>query len=357
MVPLFFALKAEGSFNVSLCVTAQHRELLDQVLKPFGIEPDFDLNIMQAGQTLTDINARVLYGMAPIIEGFSPDMLLVHGDTTTTFAASLAAFYQRVKIGHVEAGLRSFDKYRPYPEEINRKLTTALADFHFAPTEVSRRNLLNENVPDKKIFVTGNTAIDFLRYTVDKNRRFSLEMLNELDFSKRLILLTAHRRENWGRPLEQICRAVLRVVNENPDTLLVCPVHPGEAVREAVSKHLHNHSRIVLTEPLDVFDMHNLMSRALLLLTDSGGLQEEAPSFDLPVIVLREVTERPEGKDAGTLVLAGVEEESIYANTINLMTNKEIYDTMAQTHNPFGDGKASERILEVIKTYATGQVS
>lgn len=348
MVPLILEMKKHPGIESRVCVTAQHRELLDQVLEPFGIVPEYDFNIMSVGQTLSDITTKVLQGLKPLLEDYKPDILLVHGDTTTTFAASLAAFYAQVSVGHVEAGLRSYDKYRPYPEEINRRLTTAIADLYFAPTSQSRDNLLKENIPAEKIFVTGNTAIDLIKYTASSDYVFECPALNNLDFSKRIILMTAHRRENWGEPMENICRAVKRLIQNNPDTLLVWPVHPGRAVVDAVEKILPGQERIVLTEPIGVFDMHNLMRRTTLLLTDSGGLQEESPSFDLPTIVLREVTERPEGLDAGTLVLAGVDEENIYQEATRLLTDKNAYDKMAKVPNPFGDGNAAGRIIEAI---------
>ena len=349
MVPLMLALKDAPGISSSICVTAQHRELLDQVLSPFEIKPDYDLNIMTIGQTLTDITTRVLTGLAPIIKDAAPDILLVHGDTTTTFAASLAAFYAKVAVGHVEAGLRTYDKYRPYPEEVNRKLVSAMADLYFAPTNLAREQLLKENIPDSNIYVTGNTAIDFLKYTVTDNYRYQYEPLNQIDFSKRILLMTAHRQENLGQPMEAICKAVLRIVDDFPDTTLVWPVHPNKAVTEVAQRLLSNHPRILLTHPLNAFDMHNLMKRSYLLLTDSGGLQEEAPTFDLPVIVLREVTERPEGLTAGTLVLAGVNEDNIYNHAAKLMTDNILYQKMAKAANPFGDGQASKRIVEAIR--------
>ena len=352
MIPLVLKLRETPGVDSKVCVTAQHRELLDQMLTPFDIIPDFDLDIMTARQTLGDITTKVLQGIVPVLEEVKPDVLLVHGDTTTTFAASLAAFYARVSIGHVEAGLRSFDKYRPYPEEINRKITTALADFHFAPTETSRGNLLKENVAGDSVFVTGNTAIDLICYTVAEGYAFKNPgLVSELDKyqGKRLILMTAHRRENHGEPMENICRAVKRVVEDNPDIFLVWPVHPSAAVTTPVNAILRGVDRVILTEPLDVFDMHNLCRRAHLLLTDSGGLQEESPSFDLPTLVLREVTERPEGLEAGTLVLVGVGEDSIYNETSRLLTDCAAYKKMATAANPFGDGHASERIISILK--------
>lgn len=348
MIPLVLELSSRPNITSKICVTAQHRELLDQVLAPFNITPDYDLNIMSVGQTLTDITSKILYGLAPILEEYKPDILLVHGDTTTTFAASLAAFYARVSVGHVEAGLRSFDKYRPYPEEVNRKLTTSIADIYFAPTQPSRTNLLNENIPQDKIFVTGNTVIDLIKYTASDTYNFKCDKLNELDFSKKIILVTAHRRENWGIPMENICRAVQRIVKENPDVQLVWPVHPGKAVTVAVDKYLKGNERVVLVDPVDVFDMHNLMRRAYLLLTDSGGLQEESPSFDLPTIVLREVTERPEGRDAGTLTLVGTNENDIFNTVSTFLTDTQAYEKMAKASNPFGDGNASKRIVDAI---------
>ena len=346
LVPLILAQKRHPKIDCKVLVTAQHRHLLDQVLGLFDVRPDIDFDIMTEGQTLFDVTSRVLGGFRPVLEKEKPDILLVQGDTSTTFTAALAAFYAGVKIGHVEAGLRTYDKYQPYPEEINRKLTTALADLHFAPTELSRGNLLRENVQAGSIFVTGNTAIDMLKYTQQEG--FNFGVLNSLDFSKRIILMTAHRRENWGEPMESICRAVLKIVNDYPDTLIVWPVHPGIAVKEPVEKNLFGHERIKLTPPLDIFDMHNLMRKAYICLTDSGGLQEESPSFDLPTVVLREVTERPEGLEAGNLVLAGTNKDSIYGHVSKLLTDKETYKKMAGAKNPYGDGHASERIIDAI---------
>jgi len=348
MLPLIIAMQKHPGIESKICVTAQHRELLDQMLALFDIVPDYDLDIMTVGQTLTDITVKVLQGLPAVLEDFKPDILLVHGDTTTTFAASLAAFYAKVSVGHVEAGLRSYDKFQPYPEEINRRITTAIADLYFAPTEQSRSNLLKENISDENIFVTGNTAIDLTKYTASESYTFKLDALNKIDFSKRIILMTAHRGENRGKPMEDICHAVKRLVADNPDVLLVWPVHPGKAVTEPAHAILGGQERVILTEPVDVFDMHNLMKRAHLLLTDSGGLQEESPSFDLPTIVLREVTERPEGLTAGTLVLVGTDGEKIYNEATRLLNDEAAYKKMAQTPNPFGDGNASERIIEAI---------
>jgi len=349
MLPLVLAMQDEPGIDSYVCVTAQHRELLDQMLSPFGIKPDHDLNIMTEGQSLADVTSRVLAGLAPILKDVKPDLLLVHGDTITTFAASLAAFFAKISVGHVEAGLRTYDKYRPYPEEVNRKLVTAVADIYFAPTTRSRDNLLKENVPEKAIYVTGNTAVDFLKYVVADNYRYECEPLNSLDASKRIILMTSHRHENFGQPLVNICNAVRRVVDDFPDTMLVWPVHPNPAVWDTAHRLLSGHDRILLTPAVGPFDMINMMKRSHLLLTDSGGLQEEAPAFDLPVLVLREVTERPEGLTAGTLALAGVGEDSIYDHAARLLTDKTLYQKMAQAPNPFGDGHASARIIKAIK--------
>jgi len=351
MVPLVLALKAAPGIESHLCVTAQHRELLDQVLNPMNMKPDYDLNIMTIGQSLADVTTRVLAGLAPILADLKPDLLLVHGDTITTFAASLAAFFAKIDVGHVEAGLRTYDKYRPYPEEVNRKLVTAIADLYFAPTQQSRENLLKENIPDKAIHVTGNSGLDFLRYTVKDNYVYECEALNQLDFGKRILLMTAHRSENLGPPMEAICRAVKRLVDDHPDTMLVWPVHPNKAVTEPAHRLLSGHERILLTQSISAFDVHNLMKRAYLLLTDSGGLQEESPAFDLPTVVMRELTERPEGLQAGTLVLAGVNEQDIYNHANKLLTDPAAYKKMAEAPNPFGDGYASERIVAAIKEF------
>jgi len=348
MVPLFLELEKCPQIDASICVTAQHREMLDQVLEPFSIKPQYDLDIMSKGQTLYDITTRVLTGLKEVFKETQPDLLLVHGDTTTTFVASLAAFYAQLKVGHVEAGLRSYDKYQPYPEEMNRMLTTRIADLHFAPTQDARGKLLKENIPSSSIYVTGNTVIDMMKYTVNPNHQFLNKKLNDLDYNKRIILMTAHRRENLGEPMENICHAVCQLLEDFPDTLLVWPVHPNPAVSEPAHRVLSGRERVVLIEPLDVRDLHNLMARSYLALTDSGGLQEEAPSLDKPVVVLREVTERPEGLEAGTLTLVGTNEEKIYNTTARLLTDKSTYEQMAGKPNPFGDGKASERIVQSI---------
>ena len=348
MVPLVLALSECSQIESRVCVSSQHRELLDQVLDAFDIRPDYDLNVMTARQSLTEVTTRVLTGLEPILADAKPDLLLVHGDTATTAAAALAAFYAKISIGHVEAGLRTYDKYRPYPEEINRKLTTALSDMHFAPTKLTQENLLKENIPADSIFVTGNTAIDLIRYTKSDSYRFKNAALNGLDPSERIIFMTAHRNENRGKPMENICHAVIRLIRDFPDILLVLPLHPNGAMAEPAMKLFAGNDRIILTEPLDIFDTHNLMKKSYLMMTDSGGIQEEAPAFNLPTVVLREVTERSEGLDAGTLILAGVVEESIYQKTANLLTDSAEYKQMALAQNPFGDGQASKRIIDAI---------
>jgi UDP-N-acetylglucosamine 2-epimerase (non-hydrolysing) len=348
MVPVILMMKTCEHIDAKLCVTAQHRELLDQVLAPFDIKPDYDLNLMTPGQQLSDITARALKGLEGVIREARPDLLLVHGDTTTTFAAALAAFYAQVKVGHVEAGLRTYDKYRPFPEEINRKLASALADLHFAPTMDARGKLLAENVPDASIYVTGNTAIDFMRYTTTEHYIFHDNVLNGLDYTKRVILMTAHRRENWGEPLENIDRAAARLTRDFDDVLLVYAMHPNPRVTEPARRILGSADRVVLTGALDVFDLHNLLRRAYLVLTDSGGLQEEAAGFHKPLVLMRETTERPEALAAGALKMAGVGEDDIYAAAAQLLTDEAAYASMASALNPFGDGHASERIVQAI---------
>lgn len=349
MAPLVLEARACAGLETVVCVTAQHREMLDQVLELFGIVPDFDLDVMQHGQSLTDITTRTLDKLDQVLAEVRPDLVFVHGDTTTTFAGALAAFYRRIPVGHVEAGLRSGRKYAPYPEELNRKLTGVLTDLHFAPTASARRNLLAENVPPENIFVTGNTVIDALRYTVRENYRFTRNELNNLPAGKRLLVAEVHRRENLGEPLEAICRALRRIVLEHPDVLMVFPVHKNPAVREPIHRHLGGLERVLLIEPLDVNDFHNLMHKATLLLTDSGGIQEEAPSLGRPVLVLREVTERPEAVEAGTVAMAGVQEEGIVAAAAGLLTDTALYRQMAAAVNPYGDGRAAGRILATVR--------
>lgn len=349
MAPLVKVLKDTSEVESIICVTAQHREMLDQVLDIFELTPDYDLDIMKQRQTLTGITTRVLEGMEKVLEEAKPDIVLVHGDTSTSFVAALAAFYKQIPVGHVEAGLRTFNKYEPFPEEMNRKLTGSLADLHFSPTPLAKENLLQENVSEEDIFITGNTVIDALKATIEEQYTFTVEELNKIDFKKnRVITMTAHRRENLGEPLENICKAVARIVDEFEDVEVVYAVHKNPAVGEVAQRILGDIDRVHLVDPLDIKDMHNLMKRSYLVLTDSGGLQEEVPSLGKPVLVLRNVTERPEGVEAGTLKLAGIEEEHIYEMTKQLLIDEEIYGQMAQARNPFGDGQASERIVQAI---------
>ncbi|PKE17308.1 non-hydrolyzing UDP-N-acetylglucosamine 2-epimerase [Macrococcoides caseolyticum] len=348
MAPLVLALKNDPELEPIVVVTAQHREMLDQVLEIFGITPDYDLNIMKAGQTLSEVTSRVILGLEEVIKETRPDMILVHGDTTTTFAGSLAAFYNEVAIGHVEAGLRTWQKYSPFPEEMNRQMTGTLTDLHFAPTDDAAQNLRNENKPEDRIVITGNTAIDALKTTVKSDYRSDiLDNAGE----RRVILLTAHRRENIGQPMHNIFSAIRRIVDEFEDVEVVYPMHKNPKVREIAAEHLSDHDRIQLIEPLDVIDFHNFASRSHFILTDSGGVQEEAPSLGKPVLVLRDTTERPEGVKAGTLKLAGVEEEDIYQLTKSLLTDEALYQSMSKASNPYGDGETSQRICEHIKYY------
>lgn len=349
MAPVIKELEKREEIESIVAVTAQHRGMLDQVLEIFDIKPDYDLNIMKQRQTLTDITANVLTGLYGIIEKEKPDIVLVHGDTTTTFAGALASFYNQVPVGHVEAGLRTFDKYSPFPEEMNRRMTTSIATLHFAPTVMNKTNLLNEKVDEKDIYITGNTVIDALKTTVKENYEFSDETVASLDFSKKVIVVTAHRRENLGEPLKNICRALKHLADEfESEVEIVYPVHMNPAVREVVYDILGETKNIHLTEPLDVCELHNLMARSYMIMTDSGGLQEEAPSLGKPVLVLRHETERPEAIKAGTVKLAGVIEEDIYLMAKTLLTDKEAYDLMAHAVNPYGDGKASERSVDAI---------
>lgn len=348
MAPLVLELDKRDEFDSIVVVTAQHREMLDQVLNAFNIIPDYDLNIMQNRQTLMDVTTRGLKGLDEVMKEVQPDIVLVHGDTTTTFIASLAAFYNQIKVGHVEAGLRTWNKYSPYPEEMNRQLTGVLADLHFAPTSKSAANLLEENKNEAFIFVTGNTAIDALNTTVLEE--YSHPILSQMG-NDRLLLLTAHRRENLGEPMRNMFRAIKRIVEEHNDVQVVYPVHLNPVVRELANEVLGEHSRIHLIEPLEVVDFHNFASRAHIILTDSGGVQEEAPSLGVPVLVLRDTTERPEGIEAGTLKLAGVKEDTIYSLLKELLTNEDEYNVMSKASNPYGDGHASQRIADAIKSY------
>lgn len=349
MAPLVKELEKRDEIQSIVAVTAQHRQMLDQVLDIFDIKPDYDLNIMKDRQTLLSITTNGLLGMDEVIKEAKPDIVLVHGDTSTTFVGALAAFYNQVKVGHVEAGLRTYDKYSPFPEEMNRKLTGAIADFHFSPTISNKNNLLKENVNEGDIYITGNTVIDALQTTVKSDYCFKDETLKALDFENgRIILVTAHRRENLGEPLENICTAIKEIIEQNPDVKVVYPMHLNPAVRETATSILGNNDRVHLIEPLDVEDLHNAMSRCYLVMTDSGGLQEEAPSLGKPVIVLRNETERPEAVEAGTVVMGGVHKEQIIKLANEILNNKDVYEKIARTANPYGDGHASERIADII---------
>lgn len=350
MAPLIQELKRRENIETIVCVTAQHRQMLDQVLQAFQIVPDYDLNIMKRKQTLSEITRRILHGMDHILDVTKPDIVLVHGDTTTSFVAALSAFYHRIPIGHVEAGLRTFNKYSPFPEEMNRQIVDALSDLYFAPTEQSRQNLLQEAKNDSQIIVTGNTAIDALKTTIDPDYRSKI-----IDWvgNHKLILLTAHRRENIGTAMRQIFRAVLRIVEEHPDIKVVYPVHPNPDVIQVAKEVLGGCKRVKLIKPLNVIDFHNLMNKSYLILTDSGGIQEEAPYLGKPVIVLRDTTERPEGIISGTLKLAGTKEETIFSVVHELLTTESTYSQMSHASNPYGDGHASERIAdEIIRRYS-----
>ena len=343
MCPLVLELSARPEFESLLCVTAQHREMLDGVLENFGVTPDFDLDIMEPSQTVSGITTKVLNQLGPVLREAAPDIVLVHGDTTTTFAAALSAFYEKIPVGHVEAGLRTYDRYSPYPEEMNRCLTGRLAEYHFAPTMQNRKNLEREAVTGR-VFVTGNTVIDAMKYTVS-GADFTEPVLGGLDFvHRRVITLTCHRRENYGQPMENIFSAVAQLARRFPDTLTVYPVHLSPVVREAARRNLGDVENVLLIEPLDAFDMHKLMSRSYLVLTDSGGIQEEAPALGKPVLVLRRETERPEAVAAGTVRLAGTERENIVALASQLLTDQAQYQAMAHAVNPYGDGRACERI-------------
>ena len=348
MAPLVNELKAYKEFNTIVCVTAQHRQMLDQVLEVFSIKPDIDLDIMKDRQSLAGITTRALEGLYNVMSEEKPEVVLVHGDTTTTFAGSLSAFYNKIKVGHVEAGLRTFDKYSPFPEEMNRKLTGSLTDFHFAPTVNNRDNLIREGIKDDKIYITGNTVIDALKTTVKKNYSFTTNSLKNIDFSKRIVLVTAHRRENWGEPLAQICRALKSLVLNFRDIEIVYPVHLNPAVQDTVKEILGDVERVHLINPLDVMELHNIMDKCYMVLTDSGGLQEEAPALGKPVLVLRNETERPEAVTAGTVVIAGTDEKNIFKLASRLLDNQEEYVKMAKAVNPYGDGNASSRIARAL---------
>ncbi|WP_125708465.1 non-hydrolyzing UDP-N-acetylglucosamine 2-epimerase [Companilactobacillus zhongbaensis] len=350
MAPLVLKLKQNSDrFETVTVVTAQHREMLDSVLEIFKIKPDYDMNIMKERQTLSGITGLVLKMLDDIIEKEEPDIILVHGDTTTTFSASLSAFYHQTTIGHVEAGLRTWNKYSPWPEEMNRQMTDDLADLYFAPTDKSKENLLKENHHEEGIFVTGNTAIDALRSTVHQD--YHHDVLDIIDPNKKMILVTMHRRENQGEPMKQVFRAMKKVVEKHDDIELIYPVHLNPVVQQTAKEILGNVDRVHLIEPLDVLDFHNMASRSYFIMTDSGGVQEEAPSLGKPVLVLRDTTERPEGVEAGTLKLVGTDEEVVEKEMSNLIENQAEYEKMANAKNPYGDGKASDRILDAISYY------
>lgn len=350
MAPLVLELQKQSQrFEAITTVSAQHREMLDQVLDIFHIKPDYDLNIMHARQTLTDITSNVLINLDKILKEAKPDIVLVHGDTTTTFAASVAAFYNQIPIGHVEAGLRTWEKYSPYPEEMNRQMTDAMTDLYFAPTNQSKANLLKENHKEDNIYITGNTAIDALKQTVDKE--YHHDILDKVSPDNKLILLTMHRRENQGEPMRRVFKVIREVVESREDVEVIYPVHLSPAVQEAAKEILGNTERIHLISPLDVVDFHNLAARSYFIMTDSGGVQEEAPSLGKPVLVLRDTTERPEGVEAGTLKLVGTESKKVKKEMEELLDNDAEYRRMAQAKNPYGDGKASERILDAIAYY------
>nr|WP_255581243.1 UDP-N-acetylglucosamine 2-epimerase (non-hydrolyzing) [Kluyvera sp. EC_51] len=355
MAPLVHALAKDPHFEAKVCVTAQHREMLDQVLSLFSIVPDYDLNIMSPGQGLTEITCRILQGLKPVLESFKPDVVLVHGDTTTTAAASLAAFYQRIPVGHVEAGLRTGDLYSPWPEEANRTLTGHLAMYHFAPTENSRQNLLRENLSGKRIFVTGNTVIDALFWVRDRvmnDKALNADLSQRYPFlsqGKKMILVTGHRRESFGQGFEQICHALAEIAANNPDVQIVYPVHLNPNVSEPVNRILGHIDNIMLIEPQEYLPFVWLMNHAWLILTDSGGIQEEAPSLGKPVLVMRETTERPEAIDAETVRLVGTDSQRIVDEVTRLLRDEDEYQRMSRAHNPYGDGRACERILSALK--------
>ncbi len=352
MAPLVKELEKREEIDSKVCVTAQHREMLDQVLNLFDITPDFDLNIMKTKQTLTGITNKVLEGLEEVFMEEKPDMILVHGDTTTTFAGALAAFYQQVKVGHVEAGLRTFNKYFPFPEEMNRKLTGSLADLHFAPTKGSKNNLLREGISDSDIYITGNTVIDAMKHTVEENYIFENDELNHIDFeNKKVIMITAHRRENWGQGIENICEALNKIVEANEDVELVYLVHLNPVVKDVVTERLGGKDRVHLLPPLDTKETHNLMNKSFMVMTDSGGLQEEAPHLGKPVLVLRDVTERPEAVEAGTVKLVGTDVDIIVNEASKILNDENEYAKMSRAINPYGDGKASERIVNAILKY------
>lgn len=347
MAPLVKELnKQSDRFESIVAVTAQHREMLDQVLQTFGIKPNYDMNIMKENQTLSEITSSVLIGLDEILKKDKPDIILVHGDTTTTFAASISAFYNQIKVGHVEAGLRTGNKHSPFPEELNRQLTDVIADIYFAPTIESKLNLLKENHPEEKIYVTGNTAIDALEETIQKDYHHTV--LENINPDSKVVLVTMHRRENHGKPMERVFQAIRKVVDQHHDIEIIYPVHLNPIVQNMAKNVLGRHPRIHLIDPLEVMDFHNLAAKSYMIMTDSGGVQEEAPSLGVPVLVLRDTTERPEGVEAGTLKLVGTQTESIIKEMTKILENESEYKKMATTNNPYGDGQASKRILSAI---------
>lgn len=345
MCPLVNELKSHEEIETFVLVTGQHRQMLDQVLEAFNVKPDYDLSIMKDKQTLFDITTNVLNGVKEVLEKIKPDIVLVHGDTSTSFASALAAFYLQIPVGHVEAGLRTYNIYSPYPEEFNRQAVDSISSYMFAPTELSKNNLIKEGKDPTKIFVTGNTVIDALKTTVRKDYNHS-----ELDWvgNDKLILLTAHRRENLGEPMHNMFRAIKRVIDEHSDLKVIYPIHKNPVVRKAADDIFKNDERFHIIEPLDVLDFHNFMARSYIILTDSGGIQEEAPTFGIPVLVMRDTTERPEGIKAGTLKLVGTNEETIYKEFTNLLQDKQEYEKMSKANNPYGDGHASRRIYDIL---------
>lgn len=346
MCPLVLELKKRKELETLVCVTGQHRQMLDQVLEAFGVEPDYDLSIMKQRQTLFDVTINILDRIREVLEKEHPDVVLVHGDTSTTFVTALACFYMQIPVGHVEAGLRTYDIYSPYPEEFNRQAVGIVAKYNFSPTELSRQNLIREGKKEETIYVTGNTAIDALKTTVRED--YSHPQLEWADDS-RLIMLTAHRRENLGEPMHHMFRAIKRIVDEHPDIKVIYPIHMNPVVRQAADEELGNDERIRIIEPLEVLDFHNFLARSYLILTDSGGIQEEAPSLGKPVLVMRDTTERPEGIAAGTLKLVGTDEETIYREFKRLLNDQAAYDAMSKASNPYGDGHACERIADILE--------
>lgn len=345
MCPLVNELKTRKNINTVVCVTGQHRQMLDQVLEVFHVTPDYDLSIMKDRQTLFDVTTNILERIKRVLEEAKPDVVLVHGDTSTTFVTALACFYMQIPVGHVEAGLRTYNIYSPYPEEFNRQAVSIISSYHFAPTKLSKNNLIKEGKDERKIYVTGNTAIDALKTTVrDDYIHPELEWAN----GERLIMITAHRRENLGLPMHNMFRAIRKVMDEHPDVKAIYPIHMNPVVRQAADEELGACDRIHIIEPLEVLDFHNFLARSFMILTDSGGIQEEAPSLGKPVLVMRDTTERPEGIAAGTLKLVGTDEDVIYSNFTELLTNKEAYDKMSKASNPYGDGFACKRIADII---------